>query len=107
MASFPCNGSSGAVQRLDSGRRRAGPHRRDASWPPVFRRALIECFAGTALRKDITSVFDKLEAVLSPAMKKFLDKLPRAISAKHEHAKRQGAHTYEITARLLDAILGQ
>ena len=40
-------------------------------------------------------------------MKKFLDRLPRAISAKHEHAKRQGAHTYEITARLLDAILGQ
>ena len=72
-----------------------------------FSRALIECFAGTALRKDITSVFDKLEAVLSPAMKKFLDRLPRVISAKHEHAKRQGAHTYEITARLLDAILGQ
>ena len=40
-------------------------------------------------------------------MKKFLDRLPRAISAKHEHAKRQGTHTYTITARLLDAILGQ
>ena len=61
----------------------------------------------TALRNDITSAFDKLEAVLSPAMKKFFDRLPRAISAKHEHAKRQGAHTYAITARLLDAILGQ
>jgi predicted DNA-binding transcriptional regulator YafY len=72
-----------------------------------FSRALVECFAGTALRNDITSAFDKLEAVLSPAMKKFLDRLPRVISAKHEHAKRQGAHTYEITARLLDAILGQ
>ncbi len=72
-----------------------------------FSRALIECFAGTALRNDITSAFDKLDAVLSPAMKKFLDRLPRAISAKHEHVKRQGAHTYEITARLLDAILGQ
>jgi predicted DNA-binding transcriptional regulator YafY len=72
-----------------------------------FSRALIECFAGTALRNDITSAFDKLEAVLSPAMRKFLDRLPRAISAKHEHAKREGAHTYAITARLLDAILGQ
>ena len=70
-------------------------------------RALIECFAGTALRKDITNVFDKLEAVLSPAMKKFLDRLPNAISAKQEHAKRQGSHTYEITARLLQAILDQ
>ena len=72
-----------------------------------FSRALIECFAGTALRKDIASAFDKLEAVLSPAMKKFLDRFPRAISAKQEHAKRQGAHTYEITARLLHAILDQ
>lgn len=72
-----------------------------------FSRALVECFAGTALRTDITSAFAKLEAVLSPAMKKFLDRLPRAISAKHEHAKRQRAHTYQVTARLLDAILGQ
>jgi proteasome accessory factor B len=72
-----------------------------------FSRALIECFAGTGLRQDVSSAFDKLEAALSPAMKKFLDKLPRAISAKQEHAKRQGAQTYEITARLLEAILGQ
>jgi predicted DNA-binding transcriptional regulator YafY len=72
-----------------------------------FSRVLIECFAGTALRNDITSAFDKLEAVLSPAMKKFLDKLPRVISAKQERAKHQSAHTYQITARLLDAILGQ
>ncbi len=72
-----------------------------------FSRALIECLAGTGLRHDISSAFDKLEAVLSPAMKKFLDKLPRVISAKQEHAKRQGAHTYEITARLLEAILGE
>jgi predicted DNA-binding transcriptional regulator YafY len=72
-----------------------------------FSRAVIECFGGTALGNDITSAFDKLEAALSPAMRKFLDKLPRAISAKHEHAKRQSGHTYAITARLLDAILGQ
>jgi proteasome accessory factor B len=72
-----------------------------------FSRVVIECFSGTALRNDITSAFDKLESALSPAMKKFVDRLPRAISAKQEHAKRQGAHTYEITARLLDAILGQ
>ena len=74
---------------------------------PYFSRAVIECFRGTALRNDIASAFDKLESALSPAMKKFLDRLPRAISAKQEHTKRQGAHTYEITARLLDAILGQ
>jgi predicted DNA-binding transcriptional regulator YafY len=72
-----------------------------------FSRALIECFAGTNLRADVESAFDKLEAALSPAMKKFLDKLPHAISAKGEHAKRQDAHTYEVTAKLLDAILSQ
>ena len=72
-----------------------------------FSRALIECFAGTALGKDVKSAFDKLEGALSPAMKTFLDRLPRAITARQEHAKRQGAQTYEITARLLDAILGQ
>jgi proteasome accessory factor B len=72
-----------------------------------FSRALIECFAGTALASDVKSAFDKLEAALSPAMRKFLDRLPRAITVGQEHAKRQGVHTYEITARLLDAILGQ
>jgi proteasome accessory factor B len=72
-----------------------------------FSRALIECFAGTALGNDVKSAFDKLEGALSPAMKTFLDRLPRAITARQEHAKRQGSHTYEITARLLDAILGQ
>ena len=72
-----------------------------------FSRALIECFAGTALANDVKSAFNKLEGALSPAMKSFLDRLPRALTARQEHAKRQGAQTYEITARLLDAILGQ
>lgn len=72
-----------------------------------FSRALVECFAGTHLRQDVESAFDKLEAALSPAMKKFLDRLPRVITAKREHAKRQNSHTYGITARLLDAILSE
>jgi predicted DNA-binding transcriptional regulator YafY len=72
-----------------------------------FSRALIECFAGTHLRHDVESAFDKLESALSPAMKKFLDRLPRVITAKREHAKRQDTQTYQMTARLLDAILGQ
>ena len=57
-----------------------------------FSRALIECFAGTALRNDITSAFDKLEAVCHRH-----EEVPRPvaarISAKHEHVKRQGAHS--------------
>ena len=35
-----------------------------------FSRALVECFTGTALAKDVRSAFDKLEGALSPAMKR-------------------------------------
>ncbi len=45
-----------------------------------FSRALLECFAGTPLLQDLHGALDKFEAVLSPAMKKFLDRLPRVIS---------------------------
>src|SRR5207249_1751078 len=47
------------------------------------------------------------EAALSPAMKKFLDRLPKVITAKREHAKRQHTNTYNVTAQLLEAILGR
>jgi predicted DNA-binding transcriptional regulator YafY len=72
-----------------------------------FSRALIECFAGTHLLRDVKGAFDKFEAALSPAMKKFLDRLPKVITAKPEHAKHQDTNTYKVTARLLDAILGR
>lgn len=72
-----------------------------------FSRALLESFASTALLKDLHGALDKFEAALSPAMKKFLDKLPRVITAKAPHAKRQEMKTYETTARLLEASVAQ
>jgi predicted DNA-binding transcriptional regulator YafY len=72
-----------------------------------FSRALLECFAGTPLLQDLRSALDKVEAVLSPAMKKFLDRLPRVISAKAPHAKRQDKQTYQTTAKLLEASVAQ
>jgi proteasome accessory factor B len=72
-----------------------------------FSRALIECFAGTHLLADVQSALDKIEAALPPAVRKFLDRLPRVISAKREHAKRQDTQTYQMTARLLEAILAR
>ena len=72
-----------------------------------FSRALVECFAGTHLLRDIQSALNKFEAALSPAMKKFLDRLPKVITAKREHAKRQDTNTYNVTAQLLEAILGR
>jgi predicted DNA-binding transcriptional regulator YafY len=72
-----------------------------------FSRSLLECFAGTPLLQDLEGALDKVEAVLSPAMKKFLDRLPRVISAKAPHAKRQDRETYQTTARLLEASVAQ
>src|SRR3954468_10926577 len=72
-----------------------------------FSRALLECFAATPLLQDLQGALDKFEAVLSPAMKKFLDRLPRVISAKAPHAKRQDSQTYQTTAKLLEASMAQ
>jgi len=72
-----------------------------------FSRALLECFAGTHLLADLQSALDKFEAALSPQMKKFLDRLPRAIRAKGGNTKPAGKQTYGTTSRLLEAILMQ
>ena len=72
-----------------------------------FSRALLECFAGTHLLADLQSALDKFEGALSPQMKKFLDRLPRAIKAKSGNAKPVGKQTYGTTSRLLEAILSQ
>lgn len=72
-----------------------------------FSRALLECFAGTPMLRDLQSGLDKFEAALSPAMKKFLDRLPRIITAKAPHAKRQDTQTYQTTAKLLEASVSR
>jgi predicted DNA-binding transcriptional regulator YafY len=72
-----------------------------------FSRALLECFAGTHLLADLQGAFAKFEAALSPAMRKFLERLPRVIAAKPPHAKRQDKQTWQTTAILLEASLRQ
>lgn len=68
-------------------------------------RALFECFSEAALLTDLKSAFDKLETALPPALRKFLDRMPKALSAKSPQAKRQDAATHTITLRLLEAII--
>lgn len=68
-------------------------------------RALFECFAEATLLTDLRGAFDKLETALPPAMRRFLDRMPRALSAKSPQAKRQDAQTHTITLRLLEAIM--
>jgi len=70
-----------------------------------FSRALLECFAGTHVLHDLQSALDKFEAALSPAMKRFLDKLPRAIKVKGANPKRAGRDAYDTTSRLLQAVM--
>lgn len=72
-----------------------------------FSRALLECFAGTPMLRDLQSALDKVEGVLSPAMKTFLDRLPRVITAKAPQTKRQDTQTYQMTAKLLEASVAR
>jgi predicted DNA-binding transcriptional regulator YafY len=55
----------------------------------------------------VQSALDKFESALTPQMKKFLDRLPRVVTAKPGGAKRRDATTYQAIARLLEAILHQ
>ena len=68
-------------------------------------RAIFECFAEAEVLSDLKGAFDKLDAALPPAMRKFLDRMPKAISAKSPQAKRQDGVTRTITLRLLEAIM--
>ena len=68
-------------------------------------RALFECFAESTLLRDLQGAFNKLDAAMSPDMRRFLDKMPKAISAKSPQAKRQTQQTHTITIRLLEAIM--
>lgn len=72
-----------------------------------FSRALLECFAGSHVLEDLESALDKLEAVLSPAMKHFLDKLPRAIKVKAVRPRQSGRDGYRTTSRLLQAVMAR
>ena len=73
-----------------------------------FSRTLLECLAGTPFQQDVASAFGKFEAVLTPRMRQFLDRLPSVLQAKGEPAKkRRGGQLDETIARLIDATLRQ
>lgn len=69
-------------------------------------RTLLECLSATPFHADLRRAFDKFEAVLTPRMRQFLDRLPAVFAAKIESPKR-GAASNEIVARLLEATLYQ
>jgi proteasome accessory factor B len=68
-------------------------------------RNLLEAVAGTPFQRDLTNAFGRLEKMLSPRMRQFLDRLPAVLSAKPGPRARGGESSPDIVARLLDATL--
>jgi predicted DNA-binding transcriptional regulator YafY len=72
-----------------------------------FSRSLLEALAGAPFRDDLGTAFAKIEGVLSPAMRAFLDRLPAVLVAKAApRPPRQTEARYrEVVAKLRDASL--
>jgi predicted DNA-binding transcriptional regulator YafY len=70
-----------------------------------FSRALLECLAGAPFHDDLQRAFTKLEHVLTPSMRHFLDRLPGVIQAKADPIRTQDRAARALVAQLLDATL--
>ncbi len=71
-----------------------------------FSRTLLESLAGTPFRAEVESAFEKLAAVLTPHMRRFLDQLPRVIATKHDPLRRRdNPQVQQLISRALDATL--
>ena len=68
-------------------------------------RNLLESVAGTPFQRDLTHAFERLEKMLSPRMRQFLDRLPSVLAAKPGPRSRGGESSADALARLLEATL--
>jgi predicted DNA-binding transcriptional regulator YafY len=68
-------------------------------------RNMLEAVAGTPFSRDLTLAFTRLEKMLSPRMRQFLDRLPQVLAAKPGPRARGGESSPDIVARLLEATL--
>jgi predicted DNA-binding transcriptional regulator YafY len=68
-------------------------------------RNLLESVAGTPFQRDLTHAFERLEKMLSPRMRQFLDRLPSVLAAKPGPHVRGGDSSPAIVSRLLEATL--
>ena len=68
-------------------------------------RNLLESVAGSPFQRDLTNAFERLEKILSPRMRQFLDRLPSVLAAKPGPRARGGTSSADIVARLLEATL--
>jgi predicted DNA-binding transcriptional regulator YafY len=68
-------------------------------------RNMLEAVAGTPFQRDLTLAFTRLEKMLSPRMRQFLDRLPHVLAAKIGPRSRGAASSPETVAKLLEATL--
>src|SRR5688572_8226785 len=68
-------------------------------------RNMLEAVAGTPFQRDLSLAFGRLQKMLSPRMRQFLDRLPAVLVAKPGPRARGAASSAETVARLLDATL--
>jgi predicted DNA-binding transcriptional regulator YafY len=68
-------------------------------------RNLLEAVAGTPFQRDLSLAFTRLEKMLSPRMRQFLDRLPSVLAAKPGPRVSGGESSPDLVARLLEASL--
>lgn len=68
-------------------------------------RNMLEAVAGVPFQRDLTLAFTRLEKMLSPRMRQFLDRLPQVLAAKPGPRSRGASSSPDLVARLLEATL--
>lgn len=68
-------------------------------------RNLLEAVSGTPFQRDLTNAFARLEKMLSPRMRQFLDRLPSVLVAKPGPRAAASATSPDVVGRLLEATL--
>jgi len=68
-------------------------------------RNMLEAVAGTPFSRDLTLAFKRLQRMLSPRMRQFLDRLPQVLAAKPGPRARGAESSADVVARLLEATL--
>jgi len=68
-------------------------------------RNLLEAVAGTPFQRDLSNAFGRLEKMLSPRMRQFLDRLPSVLVAKPGPRAAGTSSSPDVVGRLLEATL--
>ena len=68
-------------------------------------RNLLEAVAGTPFQRDLTNAFARLEKMLTPRMRQFLDRLPTVLAAKPGPRARGSDSASTTVTQLLEATL--